>query len=322
MPELRRLRYFLAVAEERNFTRAAERLHIAQPALSRQVRQLEEELGARLLIRTSHSVEPTEAGRLLMERGAELVEQAEAVWRDVRSLAAGEQGGLSLGYGTSAGYDTAPELLAAMADRFPGVTVATRLLSTAEIVAGVTDGTLDAGLVRCPPPTPDLVRTLIRLEPQGVILPDGHRLADRDRVDAAELDGEPVLLHPREANPGHYDAIADILARAGATPKIVLRRLSFDAGHAPVAAGEAVAVVGESARPGLPAGLRWLPLSPAATVDIRLLTRGREHRPTVGRLLRVAADTARARGWLRGSSDADLGGTPNGTGVGAEGATG
>ncbi|MGE7435327.1 LysR family transcriptional regulator [Kitasatospora sp. NPDC001175] len=299
MLELRRLRYFLAVAEERNFTRAAERLHIAQPALSRQVRQLEEELGVRLLERSTHSVEPTEAGVLLMDRGAALCEESDRLWRDLKGFAGGEQGTLSVGYSTSTGYETAPALLGALAERHPGIVLTTRLLPTAEIVAGVADGTLDAGLVRCPPPTPELVRTLLRLEQQGVLMAEGHPLASAERVDIAALSGETLLVHPREANPGHYDAILALFGEPGRVPGLLLRRLSFDAAHTPVARGEALAIVGRSAARTLPAGLLWRPLAPVATIEIHLLTRGRPTRPAVTRLLRVASDTARAGGWLR-----------------------
>ncbi|MCX5388250.1 LysR family transcriptional regulator [Streptomyces sp. NBC_00083] len=298
MFELRRLRSFLAVAEERNFTRAAERLHIAQPALSRQIRQLEQELGVRLLDRTTHAVEPTEAGRLLMERGTELCAEADRLWRDVHGFAASERSTLTLGYSTSTGYGTAPALLAALTEHHPELTVTTRLLPTAAIVAGVTDGTLDAGLVRCPPPTPELVRTLVRLEPQGVLLPAGHPLAAGESVEVTALADEPLLIHPREANPGHFDAITALYARAGLTPRLLLRQLSFDAAHTPVARGEAVSVTGASAIEGLPAGLVWRPLRPAAAIELHLLTRGRARRPAVAQLLRTASGTARAQGWL------------------------
>ncbi|MFG3134855.1 LysR substrate-binding domain-containing protein [Streptomyces sp. NPDC048211] len=299
MSELRRLRYFLAVAEERNFTRAAERLHIAQPALSRQIRELEKDLGVQLLDRTTHSVEPTEAGAVLMERGAALCEEADRLWRDVRGFAGGGQGTLAFGYSMSTSYETAPALLAALAERRPGIATTTQLLPTAEILAGVADGTLDAGLVRCPPPTPELVRTLVRLEPQGVLMAAGHRLAAEPVIDPVALAGETLLVHPREANPGHYDAITAILDRVGVSPRLMLRPLSFDAGHTPVVRGDAVSVVGGSAASSLPAGLVWRPLAGGVAIELHLLTRGSGARPVVAQLLRTAGETARAGGWLR-----------------------
>ncbi|MGR7000603.1 LysR family transcriptional regulator [Yinghuangia aomiensis] len=298
MTDLRRLRYFLAVAEERSFTRAAARLLVAQPALSRQVRELEKELGVTLLERTTQYVEPTEAGQLLMERGRELTAQADRLWRDVRGFAAGAQGALAFGYSASTGYETAPAILERLAEAHPGITVTTKLLSTAEIVTGVADGTLDAGLLRCPPPTPQLVRTLVRLEPQGVLMHEDHPLAAQEEVKAAALADETILLHPREANPGHYDAIVAILDRTGIDPTLRLRRV-FDAAHTPVAQGQAVSIVGASAVSGMPAALVWRPIAPVEAIEIHVLSRGSGPRPAVAHLLRAIAETTRERGWLR-----------------------
>ena len=302
MSELRRLRYFLAVAEERNFTRAAERLHIAQPALSRQVRELERELGVELLSRTTHKVEPTEAGRMLLERGPALLDAADSLWRGVRAFADGRLGSVNLGYGMSAGYETAPQLLLAMGEEAPGIEVSARVMVFADIVDGVAAGTVDVGLVRCAPPQQDLVLTLLRLERQGVVVSRDHPLA-RDGaatgVDPADLDGVKLLLHARTHNPGHYDQVMEICARAGAKPEVLVRGLDFDASYTPVASGAAVTVVGESGRVGLPAGLVWLPLDPASAVEIQLVTRGGNRSPVIERLLKVAGETARRRGWLQ-----------------------
>src|SRR5690242_4797505 len=206
VPDLRRLGYFVAVAEERNFTRAAERLHVAQPALSRQVRLLEDELGVVLLRRTTHAVELTEAGELLLERGSRLLGDADALWRGVRRVATGEAGTIRLGYGASSGYETAPRLLAALAERLPELVVETQALATPAILAGVADGSLDAGIVRCAPSG-----SVLRREPQGVLLHPGHPLSARDSVGIDDLRGELILIHPRAENPGHYDALLALL---------------------------------------------------------------------------------------------------------------
>lgn len=111
-----------------------------------------------------------------------------------------------------------------------------------------------------------------------------------------------MLVHSRGDNPGHYDAITSIFERAGISPRLRERQLSFDASHMPVAQGVAVSVVGESALPGLPAGLVWRPLSPATAIEIHLLTRSGTGKPATARLLQVASRTARTRGWLRSPS--------------------
>jgi DNA-binding transcriptional LysR family regulator len=294
--DLRRLRYFLAVAAERNFTRAAERLHVAQPALSRQVRELERDLGVALLHRTTHAVELTEAGRFLVERGPALLDDADALWRAMRGFGAGEQGRVVVAYGTSAGYDTAPRLLRAVAERLPELDLATRVLAVGEIVAGLGDGTVDVGIVRCAPRVAGIDSRLLRLEAQGLLMRRDHRLAGHDVARLADLGDEPVLLHPRAANPGHYDAIVALLRESGIEARVTHRDVSFDLAQVPVLDGRAVALVGESALVGLSGELAWRPLSPPAALAVTLLAR-QDRPPAVGRLLDAAEDVADELGW-------------------------
>jgi DNA-binding transcriptional LysR family regulator len=296
MTDLRRLRYFLAVAEERNFTRAAERLHVAQPALSRQVRTLERELGVELLRRTTHDVELTEAGRELASRGAAVVAAADELWARARSFGAGEVGRVVVGYGTSVGYETAPRLLAEVGERLPGLEVVTRVLPLAAIVDGVREGSVDAGIVRCPPAVAGLRVQVVRREPQGVLMQRDHALASREAVALAALASEPVLLHPRDANAGHYDVVVSLLNAAGVEPEIVLRDVAFDAAQAPVASGRAIAIVGAPAGAAAPPELTWRPLDPPATIDIAVLTRD-DATAAATRFAAAATEAAATLGW-------------------------
>jgi DNA-binding transcriptional LysR family regulator len=295
---LRRLECFLAVARERNFTRAAERLHLAQPALSRQVRGLERELGTELIHRTTHDFELTDAGALLLARGPELLASADALWRSVRAHGTGESGDVVVAYGASASYDTAPRLLEALARDQPGIAIETQVRAAREIVAGVQDGSLDLGLVRCPPDAPDLERRTVRADRQGLLMRSDHRLADAPEVRLTDLSEEPLLLHPREANPGHYDAVLALCREQDVVPDVVLRSLVFDLTQAPVVHGDAVAIVGESSCSALPAGLAWRPLTPARSLGIDLVARRHDRSPAVGRLLDAADRIAGELGWV------------------------
>ena len=295
--DLRRLQYFVAVAQERNFTRAADRLHVAQPGLSRQVRLLEQELGVELLHRTTHEFELTEAGAFLLERGSALLGAAEELWRSVRTYATGERGQVMVAYGASASYETASRLLHALAESHPGIAIATAVKSVGEILAGLSDGSIDLGLVRCAPHEAGLEARTVRSERQGLVLRRDHRLASAAAVSLVELAGETLLLHPREANPGHYDAVLELCRARDLEPRVRLRVLSFDLTYGPIARGEAVAIVGESSRLELPEELCWLPLSPPVSFEVSLLVRSHSRSPAVARMLDAATGIADAFGW-------------------------
>ena len=298
MTDLRRLQYFLAVARERNFTRAAERLHIAQPALSRQVKLLEQELGVALLHRTTHEFELTEAGEFLLERGPVLLSAAEELWRGVRTYGTGERGGVTVAYGASASYETAPRLLRALAERHPGIAMTTAVKSVGEIVTGLRDGSVDLGLVRCPPKTVELDARTVRMERQGVLLRRDHRLASSPTLAVADLTDETVLLHPREGNPGHYDAVLGLFREHALEPRVQLRTLSFDLAYTPVLQGGVITIIGESSISiGLPDELCWVPLSPAVSHEVALLARRHHRSPTVDRLLEAAISVSSELGW-------------------------
>jgi DNA-binding transcriptional LysR family regulator len=300
--DLRRLHYFLTVVEERNFTRAAHRLHIAQPALSRQVRQLEQELGVELLHRTTHEFEVTEAGRYLVERGPALLRASDELWRSVRSFGSGEQGAVIVAYGPSVSYETAPTLLTALEERHPEIALSTDVRPSSEIVTAVKEGTVDLGLVRCPPRTAELETFPVRRERLGAMLHREHPLAERSTVDLLDLAEETLLMHAREANPVHYDALVELCRERGYEPRIRVRTIRFDPALTPLVRGEAVAITGASSQVGLSAELRWLPIAPPAHLEIGLVVRRYGRSPALDALLGSATAVAAERGWLAGDA--------------------
>jgi DNA-binding transcriptional LysR family regulator len=303
-PEARLLRYFLAVADELNFTRAAERLSLAQPALSAQIRQLEAQLGVQLLERTTRSVRLTEAGRAGHERGPAALAAFEEVWEAARRAGRGEIGRLRIAYSPSAGYETAPRLVDALRERYPGVEVAAEILSTPEIVRAVLDGRADVGVARTPVPVDGVRLRTVRVERQGVLVPAEHPLASGPEVELAAVAEHPILVHPRAANPSHYDLLIDLFRRAGLTPRLVERPVAFDPTQRLIREGRAIGLVGASSVAGIADGLVWVPLGdPAPRLDVQLVVRDGEPSPVVDRFERVTISFAAAAGWLDAPPD-------------------
>jgi LysR family transcriptional regulator, benzoate and cis,cis-muconate-responsive activator of ben and cat genes len=296
--DLRRLRYFMAVASLGSFSRAADELHVAQSAVSRQVGLLERELGVKLLHRTTHDVALTEAGRHLLERGEALARDAEALWRDMRAFAAGERGRVSIGYSTSIGYETAPRLIGAAREALPDVAVSSVVLPSVELPGAVLNGPVDVALARCAADVDGIERTVVRRERLGALVPAGHPLAGRESADVADLRDDLLLLHDPAANPRHHALIVQVCRDAGFEPRLVPPTAPFDPAYATIARGEALSIVGESAQDGLPAAVVCTPLRTARRVEISLLMRAGERGPGVGRAVEAMLAEARRLGWV------------------------
>jgi DNA-binding transcriptional LysR family regulator len=216
--DLRHLSYFVAVAEEESFTRAARRLYVSQPALSQRVRKLEDELGARLFERRGRDIELTEAGRALLE-GAYGMERAINAAREAAGVGAGR---LRVGFVEYANHAVLPELLGVFRRLRPDAELEYREGCTAEQVGALREGEIDVGFVGLPLEDRSglLLQRVARVELMAA-LPEGHRLATRRAVTLADLAEESFLLFPRDFNPGYYDYLVGRCHEAGFQPEIV-----------------------------------------------------------------------------------------------------
>ena len=218
--ELRQLRYFLVLAEELHFSRAAQRLSISQPPLSVAIRQLEEELGAQLFERTSKEVRLTAAGKHLRVQAQDIMEQAQRVRQDMRAIADGVQGRIRLGFVGSAIYRGLPEALESFRARHPLVRIDMLELNSAEQIAGLQQERLDLGLLHATRPAPGLQSHTLVSEPFMACLPDSHALAGLRKLQVRQLAGERMVLFSRQVSPDYHQQIWQICQSEGFTPDL------------------------------------------------------------------------------------------------------
>jgi DNA-binding transcriptional LysR family regulator len=288
--ELRHLRYFVAIAEERSFTRAAERLWVAQPGLSTQIRRLEAELGVKLFERHTRGVNLTDAGAIFLERARITLAAAEAARGTGRDLEAGLVGSIRLGIATGAGWRGALGLLAAFAGDRPDVEVTVVESHGGTLVRDLREGRLDAVLAPAFFGAPDLRRIRLGREPWLVLAGGSHPLAVGDGpVTAFELQGEPFVATGHRDGAAYDRAVAETLAELGVAAE-VRRGASGPALLASVASGDALALTtaGDAAATGL-VGRR---LEPARTVEFALFSQDETPAPALERFIRMAAASA------------------------------
>jgi LysR family transcriptional regulator, hca operon transcriptional activator len=212
--ELRHLRYFVAVAEELNFTRAAARLHTSQPSLSQQIRQLEAAVGVRLLERSRHHVALTSAGRIFLREAKEILGRVEHAGRLAKQAADGRAGDLSVGTFPAADVRILPALRPAIAAHLPELRLILHSKYAVEPVAGLRTGTLDVAFMRGPIDSHELQSRELLREQIVMMLPAHHPLARRKRVPVELLNDLPCITMERSLSPGLYDAIASLYRQA------------------------------------------------------------------------------------------------------------
>jgi DNA-binding transcriptional LysR family regulator len=218
--ELRHLVYFREVARQLHFRRSAETLAIAQPALSRQIAQLEAALGATLFNRSRRRVELTAAGRMLAERVEPLLRALAGVPAELRALAQGRVGQVRVAFTGLAMATVLPGILREFHRRFPGIRVELNESPTAAQLAALQADELACGFFHPDAPPPGLRTRLLLREKNGVLLPAGHPLAARPHLRLRDLAATPFVLFPRAHNPGFYDRVLAAFARAGIAPRI------------------------------------------------------------------------------------------------------
>lgn len=216
--ELRHLRYFIAVAEELNFTRAADRLHMAQPPLSQQIQHLEAELGFQLFHRTKRTVTLTEAGQVFFEEVQKILLQVDRAIQLAQQTSRGELGQLTVGFVSSAAHNVVPAILQQFRTLHPAVKLELHELTTNEQLQRLRFGQIDIGFVRPPIEEEGINSEIVFREPLIVALPETHPVASHAHVELRELAGEPFILFPRSLAPGLYDPIVSLCQQAGFSP--------------------------------------------------------------------------------------------------------
>ena len=286
------LEAFVAVAEERHFGRAADRLHLGQSPLSQQIRRLEAEAGVRLFERSTRRVELTAAGEALLARAPGVLAGLHDALEDARRAAGGELGRLAIGFTGSATFSLMPSLAATLRRRLPGIRLDLHgELLTPEQVRRLVDGSLDIALLRPPVRAPGLDFQIVRSEPLVAVLPAGHALAAADQVLVADLAGEAFITYPADARSVVHEAVEATCEAHGFLPAVALEVAETATLVSFVAAGIGVSLVPASVSHLSIAGAVYRPLAHEhAQVDLAIAWRRDDRSPALRRALGVVRD--------------------------------
>ena len=293
--ELRHLRYFVAVAEELHFRRAAERLHVAQPAVSEQVRKLEAELGVRLLERTQRSVSLTDAGAAMLEEGRRVLIQADAAQRAARHAHERAIGRLRIGYLPDALPAAVPRLLRRFSGMAPGIRVSLETGGARRLLEDVREQRIDIAVACLPAPVAGLRVVPIGEEGTVIALPEGHPCANEPEVALAGLGNTRLVQLARTINPAFHDSVLGACGAAGIAPAIVeIAEPAVEHVLLAVASGAGAALLPASAEARFATpGVRFRPLAPPEpSCEVAVVAR-KEPSTTTAAFLRLAEQPER-----------------------------
>lgn len=289
--ELRHLRYFVAVAEELHFGRAAARVGIAQPPLSQQIRQLERELEVELFARKGRGVGLTEAGRVFLDEAREILQRVGRASTAARRAARGETGVLAVGVVPSATYGLMPRVFRTFRARHPDVALSVAVLGTGAQVAALRAKRLHLGIARTPFGDETLEAETVHEEPVVVALPTGHPLAARSALKLAALAPEPFVLFPRDGRPGWWDFVQGLCRDAGFQPSVPEPAPDLATAMALVAAGIGVTLVPAAVQDLRRTGVEYRRIAPPAPrTPLVALRRPGEPLPVVDRFIAIARE--------------------------------
>ncbi|MDQ0646377.1 DNA-binding transcriptional LysR family regulator [Microbacterium natoriense] len=297
--ELRQLRYFMAVADELHFGRAAQKLHMSQPPLSVQIGRLEREVGTPLFVRSTRRVALTAAGMHLQESARRILDEVDAVRADMRDYVGGLSGQLTAGFVSSANYTVLPEVVRLFRARRPKVSLTLVPLTSGEQFDRLRAGTLDIGIVRDELPRTgvgaDSLSTAVVFEERLVAcLPAGHALAGRTEASLQDVIAEPMIAYPRALMPGYVDRVTELLAQAGRM-RVVEEVVHQETALGFVAAGVGISILPESVRQLVPPSIAVVPLAGSPTTRLLAAWRTRDDESAVrGAFLECLRDAASA----------------------------
>jgi len=292
--ELRHLRYFVAVATELHFGRAARKLHISQPPLSQQIRALETELGVTLLNRTRRHVSLTRAGVAFLQDAREILDRSEQAVLTARRAERGEIGELAVGFISVADYNLLPLVLREFRRRYPLVALSLKESTTDTQITDLINSRIDVGFLLPPVNEPAIESAPILNEPLIVALPEGYPQArSRGAIPLAALANAPFIITPRHMAPGLYDDIVSFCHAAGFSPRIAQEAIQMQTVVSLVSAEMGVALIPRSLQNLRRTGVVYKPLKEKSPMsEIRLAWRRNDDLPALQRFLQLARDIA------------------------------